>query len=188
MVELVVGTRLVAGERSSRGLVNVRLADGRNGLATRSALEPIRKRRPTPERLARTGLGFLGIPYLWGGTTPNGFDCSGLIQRVFRLNGLLLPRDSDQQALFGAERPNPAPSELVPGQLLFFGKSRDSITHVGLVLPDRTFLHSYGQVTVNAIDPSHPRYSQRLAAIWQLTRDPIHKGTRSRRSISAPGQ
>lgn len=188
IAELVVGTPLVAGEPAGRGLLNVRLADGRTGLAPRSALEPLRKRRPTPERLARTGLGFLGIPYLWGGTTPNGFDCSGLIQRVFRLNGLLLPRDSDQQALFGAERPNPAPSELVPGQLLFFGRARDSITHVGLVLPDRTFLHSYGQVTVNAIDPSHPRYSQRLAAIWQLTRDPMKKGTRSRRSISAPGQ
>lgn len=188
MVELVAGSRLVVGERSSRGLVNVRLADGRAGLAPRSALEPLRKRRPTPERLAKTGLGFLGIPYLWGGTTPNGFDCSGLIQRVFRLNGVLLPRDSDQQALFGVERPNPTPSELVPGELLFFGKSRDSITHVGLVLPDRTFLHSYGQVTVNAIDPSHPRYSQRLASIWQLTRDPLKRGTRSRRSISAPGQ
>jgi cell wall-associated NlpC family hydrolase len=188
LLELVVGTPLVVGERSTRGLVAVELSDGRAGFVPRSSLEPLRKRRPTPERLARTGLGFLGIPYLWGGTTPNGFDCSGLIQRVFRLNGVLLPRDSDQQALFGAERPNPAPSELVPGHLLFFGKARDSITHVGLVLPDRTFLHSYGQVTVNAVDPSHPRYSERLAAIWQLTRDPLKKTTRPRRSISAPDQ
>ncbi len=180
--ELVVGTPLVAGEAAGRGLVSARLADGRAGYVPKSSLEPLRKRRPTPERLAKTGLAFLGIPYLWGGTTPNGFDCSGLIQRIFRLNGFLLPRDSDQQALFGTERPNPAPSELVPGQLLFFGKARDSITHVGLVLPDRTFLHSYGQVTVNAVDPSHPRYSRRLAEIWQLTRDPLKKATSSRRS------
>jgi len=186
--ELVVGTPVVAGEAAGRGLVSARFADDRAGFVPRSSLEPVRTRRPTPERLARTGLGFLGIPYLWGGTTPNGFDCSGLIQRVFRLNGLLLPRDSDQQALFGAERPNPAPSELVPGQLLFFGRGRDSITHVGLVLPDLTFLHSYGQVTVNSIDPSHPRYSQRLAAIWQLTRDPRRKSTSTRRPISASGQ
>ena len=180
--ELVVGTPLAVGEPAGRGLVEARLADGRAGYVPKSSLEPIRKRRPTPERLAKSGLGFLGIPYLWGGTTPNGFDCSGLIQRVFRLNGLLLPRDSDQQALFGAERPNPAPSELVPGHLLFFGKARDSITHVGLVLPDRTFLHSYGQVTVNTVDPAHPRYSRRLAEIWQLTRDPLRKPTSSRRS------
>ncbi len=186
--ELVVGTRVVVGEAAGRGLVRARLADDRIGFIPRSGLEPIRERRPTPERLAKTGLAFLGIPYLWGGTTPNGFDCSGLIQRIFRLNGLLLPRDSDQQALFGAERPNPAPSELVPGQLLFFGRGRDSITHVGLVLPDRTFLHSYGQVTVNSLDTSHPRYSQRLAAIWQLTRDPLKKSASTRRSISASGQ
>jgi len=169
LAELVVGTRLVVGEPSKRGLTGVTLAGGRSGLAPKSSLEPLRQRRPNPERLAKTGLAFLGIPYLWGGTTPNGFDCSGLIQRVFRLNGVLLPRDS-------------APSELVPGQLLFFGKARDSITHVGLVLPDRTFLHAYGQVTVNAIDPSHPRYSRRLAEIWQLTRDPLRKTTSTRRS------
>lgn len=186
--ELVVGTPLVAGESAGRGLVSARLADGRAGYVPRSSLEPLRARRPTPERLAKTGLAFLGIPYLWGGTTPNGFDCSGLIQRVFRLNGLALPRDSDQQALVGRERPNPTPSELVPGELLFFGRTRESITHVGLVLPDLTFLHSYGQVTVNALDPSHPRYSQRLAEIWQVTRDPRQKSTRGRRSISAPSQ
>jgi cell wall-associated NlpC family hydrolase len=188
LAELVVGTRLAAGEPAGRGLVSVRLADGRSGFAPKSSLEPMRKRRPSPERLAKTGLAFLGIPYLWGGTTPNGFDCSGLIQRIFRLNGVLLPRDSDQQALFGAERPNLAPSELVPGQLLFFGKTRDSITHVGLVLPDRTFLHSYGQVTVNAVDPSHARYSRRLAEIWQLTRDPLRKATSTRRSKPARSQ
>ena len=179
--ELVAGTRLMVGERSTRGLVAVRLADDRTGFVARSSLEPLRKRRPTPERLAETGRRFIGIPYLWGGTTPNGFDCSGLIQRVYRLNGVLLPRDSDQQARFGVEKVISGPENVTPGDLLFFGRSRDSITHVGLVLPDRTFLHSYGQVTVNAIDPSHPRYSERLASIWQLTRDPLRKRVSHRR-------
>jgi hypothetical protein len=188
LVELVAGTPLVVGEAAGRGWMAVTLADGRTGIVPKASLEKLRNRRPTPERLAETGLRFMGIPYLWGGTTPNGFDCSGLIQRVYRLNGLLLPRDSDQQALVGAEVPKAGPENVVPGHLLFFGKSRESITHVGLVLPDRTFLHSYGQVTVNAIDPSHPRYSRRLADIWQLTRDPGQKSRLNRRSNPASGQ
>ena len=91
LAELVVGTPLVAGVASRRGWLEVRLADGRRGFVPRASLEKLRTRRPNPARLAETGLRFLGIPYLWGGNTPNGFDCSGVVQRVFRLNGLLLP-------------------------------------------------------------------------------------------------
>ena len=181
LAELVAGTPVAAADGARRGWMTVRLADGRTGAVARTSLEKLRKRRPTPERLAETGRRFIGIPYLWGGTTPNGFDCSGLIQRVYRLNGLLLPRDSDQQARFGVEKVVSGPENVAPGDLLFFGRARDSITHVGLVLPDRTFLHSYGQVTVNAVDPSHPRYSERLASIWQLTRDPVRNRASNRR-------
>jgi cell wall-associated NlpC family hydrolase len=182
LAELVVGTPVVAGEASRRGWLEVRLADGRRGFAPRASLEKLRARRPNPARLAETGLRFLGIPYLWGGNTPNGFDCSGVVQRVFRLNGLLLPRDSDQQSRVGLERTISGPSDVAPGNLLFFGKSRNSITHVGLVLPDRSFLHSYGQVIVNSLDPSSPLYHPRLASIWQITRDPLRKPTPVRRS------
>jgi gamma-D-glutamyl-L-lysine dipeptidyl-peptidase len=188
LAELVAGTPLIVREGGKRGWMAVKLVDGRTGVVPRSSLETLRRRRPTPERLAETGLRFMGIPYLWGGSTPNGFDCSGLIQRIYRLNGLVLPRDSDQQARFGAEVAVDGPASLHPGHLVFFGRSRELITHVGLVLPDRTFLHSYGQVTVNAVDPAHPLYSPHLASIWQLTRDPLKKNTRTRRSISAPGQ
>jgi len=181
ITELVTGTPLVVGQPAGRGWMEARLADGTAGFVSRASVEKLRNRRPRPAALAETAQRFTGIAYLWGGTTPNGFDCSGLIQRVFRLNGLVLPRDSDQQAHAGAPREVAGPADLTPGNLVFFGKSHASITHVGLVLPDLTFIHCYGQVVVNSLDPSHPRYLERLASIWQRTTDPLAKPARSRR-------
>lgn len=178
VAQLVAGTPVAAHLPAARGWVAVELPDGRSGFVRSASIEKLTRRRATPERLAKTGLRFLGVPYLWGGNTPNGFDCSGLVQRIFRLNGVLLPRDSDMQARFGKERVVERPSDLEPGDLLFFGRSREAITHTGLVLPDRTFLHAYGQVIVNSLDPSNERYSDRLASIWRLTRSPL----RTRRS------
>jgi cell wall-associated NlpC family hydrolase len=172
LAQLVVGTPVVAGATAGRGWMPVELADGRSGFIRKAHLEATPRGRATPARLAKTGLRFVGIPYLWGGNTPNGFDCSGLVQRIFRLNGILLPRDSDMQARFGKERRVGDPSELEPGDLVFFGRSDDAITHVALVLPDQTLLHSYGQVVVNSLDTSSDRYSARLASIWRLTRSP----------------
>ena len=178
VAQLVVGTPVSVTHPAARGWLAVDLPDGRAGFVRKSELEKVARRRPTPDRLAQTGLRFVGTPYLWGGNTPNGFDCSGLVQRVFGLYGVVLPRDSDMQARIGRERPTDGPSGVEPGDLVFFGRARESITHVGLVLPDRTFLHAYGQVVVNSLDPSHPLYSERLASIWRLTRSPL-RGRRS---------
>jgi cell wall-associated NlpC family hydrolase len=129
--------------------------------------------RLTREGLVRTGIRFLGVPYLWGGNTPLGFDCSGLVQRIFRLHGRLLPRDSDQQARIGVLREGTGPAVFEPGDLLFFGRSADRVTHVGMVLPDRTFLHAYGQVIVSSLDASHPAFHPGVASIFLQARDPL---------------
>jgi cell wall-associated NlpC family hydrolase len=123
--------------------------------------------------LTATGVRFLGIPYLWGGSTPKGFDCSGLVQRIYRLHGVILPRDSDQQSRIGGEKHVASLDDLAPGDLLFFGRAAQRITHVGMALPDRLFLHAYGQVRVNSLDPAHPLFEPNLARDWRLTRDPL---------------
>jgi hypothetical protein len=170
---LVVGTRVVATPAERRGWLQVELADGRNGFTRRAQLEkrPRPGRVPSRERLVATGLRFLGVPYLWGGNTPLGFDCSGFIQRIFRLNGLVLPRDSDQQALFGKDKTGLNIDALAPGDLVFFSRNPVRITHVGMVIPDRQFLHAFGQVRVNSLDPSHPLYLESLARDWRGARD-----------------
>lgn len=93
------------------------------------------RRTPTADDLIATALPFLGTPYLWGGTSGLGIDCSGLVQQVYRLNGVGLDRDADQQALEGRPVDTPA-----PGDLLFFGAPR--VTHVALSLGGDEFIHA----------------------------------------------
>ena len=106
--------------------------------------------RPTDERGLRTSLvdtarGYLGVPYLFGGTTARGFDCSGLTGAVYRLNGLRLPRSSEAQFEAGNAVDL---DEARPGDLLFFATGGGRrITHVGLYLGHGTFIHA----------PSHGR-------------------------------
>jgi hypothetical protein len=175
VIDLVVGTPLVVSSGPRRGWRSVELADARTGYLPPAAIErrPARARSASPERLAATGLRLLGTPYVWGGTTPNGFDCSGLIQRIFGLNGLRLPRDSDMQARFGKEKAGLNPGALAAGDLVFFGRTLQHITHVAMVLPDGLILHAYGQVIVNSLDPAHALFSPDLARIWRSTRDPL---------------
>ncbi len=100
-------------------------------------------------RLPATGIGigvsaarwFASTSYQWGGITPWGADCSGMIQTMFAMHGLLLPRDARQQAELGAALALDA-AAWEPGDLLFFSDRADGrITHVALVAPERTLMH-----------------------------------------------
>jgi cell wall-associated NlpC family hydrolase len=93
------------------------------------------RRYPTPEDIVATAESYLGVPYLWGGTSAHGIDCSGLTQQVYRLNGVGLDRDADQQALGG--RPV---DRARPGDLFFFGADR--VTHTAIATGETTFIHA----------------------------------------------
>ena len=100
-----------------------------------AALVDLPHRYPTPEDLLATAQAFLGVPYLWGGTTQKGMDCSGFVQQVYRLNGVGLPRDADQQSMLGR-----LVEEARLGDLFFFGA--DSVTHVAFATSATEFLHA----------------------------------------------
>jgi hypothetical protein len=116
------------------------------------------QRYPTTDDLIATAESFLGAPYLWGGTSVRGIDCSGLTQQVYRLNGVGLDRDADQQALGG--RPV---DRARPGDLFFFGAER--VTHTAIATGELTFIHApesgktvqHGELT----DPSRLRAIRR---------------------------
>jgi len=92
------------------------------------------------EEIVRTARSFIGVPYLWGGDSPEtGFDCSGLVAATYHLNGLNLPRSSREQFLVGEPVRR---EELAPGDLVFFANSGEEITHVGIYAGDDRFIHA----------------------------------------------
>ena len=150
----------------------VELPDGRRGFIETSNVEDYQKwrqtRRLTADNIEKTAKMFIGVPYLWGGTSAKGMDCSGFTKTVFRLNGLELNRDADQQALMGEPvDPGRDFENLRKGDLLFFGRKAtaertERITHVGIYLGKQEFIHSPGGagVKLNSFDPSAPNYSE----------------------------
>ena len=97
-----------------------------------------------------TALGFLNAPYLWGGRTPAGIDCSGLVQAAFKVQGIPLPRDAAIQATKG-NNVNFF-SEAVPGDVLFFSGENQEISHAGILIDKETVIHASGRVRTDRID------------------------------------
>jgi hypothetical protein len=102
------------------------------------------------EYLKQMALLYLNAPYLWGGKTPFGIDCSGFTQQVFRICGYKLSRDASQQASHGKEVATL--SEALPGDLAFFKNEKESITHVGIVWEDSMIIHASGKVRIDQFD------------------------------------
>jgi hypothetical protein len=147
--------------------LHVRLPDDRLGWVQSADLRPAEREGGAgwgvrPEAILATALRFLGLPYLWGGTTPFGLDCSGLVQLVHRIHGYMLPRDADLQ--YADRRLLAVPrTRLRAGDLVFFGPSGTGITHVGLALGKRAFVNATTRGTpVVRIDRLDDPYWKRL--------------------------
>lgn len=120
------------------------------------------------ENIEAVAKNFGGFPYLWGGTSSKGMDCSGFTKMVYLLNGLVIPRDASQQINAGKTVDATLKFEgLEKGDLLFFGTKATSdkkqrVTHVGIWLGNDTmeFIHSAGNVHLSSMDATQPNYDE----------------------------
>ncbi len=110
----------------------------------------VRITSPSPEKIAEYAFMYLNAPYLWGGRTPFGIDCSGFTQIVFKLCGLKIPRDASQQVTLGD--PLNFVEEAQTGDLAFFDNAEGRITHVGIVLDNNKIIHASGKVRIDQLD------------------------------------
>jgi hypothetical protein len=100
--------------------------------------------------LINTSFMYLNSPYLWGGKTPFGIDCSGFTQMVYKLNGYHLLRDASQQSTQGEALSFIEESE--PGDLAFFDNEEGKIIHVGIIMDDNYIIHASGKVRIDRLD------------------------------------
>jgi cell wall-associated NlpC family hydrolase len=146
----------------------VQLADDRTGFLPKTAAQDFASwkgsRSATAENIEKTARTFLGRPYLWGGNSPKGMDCSGFAGLVYYLNGITLKRNASEQAAQGelVSTDNDL-AALRKGDLLFFGPGRRSekqrwVTHVAIYLGDKTYIQSSERVRVSSLDPDAPNY------------------------------
>lgn len=108
------------------------------------------------ETLVQRAVEFVNSPYLWGGRSPYGIDCSGLIQVLFKMSGISIPRDANQQVAHGSIVSFINMAQ--PGDLAFFDNEEGLITHVGMIMPNASIIHSSGYVRIDSID-QHGIYS-----------------------------
>lgn len=148
--------------------VAVALPDGRFGFIPSAAVEPLdlwAQTRYNPQAILSVAYALMGVPYLWGGTTTKGVDCSGLVKTAFFASALILPRNASDQARCGIAIDPSAPRLLEPADLLFFPSEdkpeSDRITHVAIYDGNKMYVHASGRVRVNSFDPLNRRYLNR---------------------------
>lgn len=152
----------------TKGFVKVMMPSGREGYVQACEVEDFAQwaqtRTVDAEHLFDVAWKFLGVPYMWGGTSIKNVDCSGFARSSYFMLGVLLPRNASQQVKVGGEV-TPDMEHLQPGDLVFFGKEATAekplkIRHVGIYIGDGRYIHSSQVVRISSLDPSSPDYAE----------------------------
>jgi gamma-D-glutamyl-L-lysine dipeptidyl-peptidase len=165
--DLTAGNILVKIEEKASHF-GVLLPDGRKGYVSKGEVllfeDWLASRELSDDNLIRTAKNMMGVPYLWGGTSPKGVDCSGFTKTIYFLNGMIIPRDASQQVNEGDEVDvSKNWDNLEVGDLLFFGVPAgngkpERVIHVGMWIGNNSFIHSRGRVRISSFDPEDENY------------------------------
>lgn len=141
--------------------IDIALPDGRRGrlpLNKLTKLTDFKKNKVNPQAIIDMARELMGVSYLWGGTTTQGIDCSGLVKICYLNQGVILRRDASEQALTGQTLDNDF-KNYRQGDLVFFkSESTGRIVHVGIYDKNGLYVHSSGRVRVNSLDPTSVLY------------------------------
>jgi cell wall-associated NlpC family hydrolase len=169
ITDLVAGNILTLKDTEG-SYYKVEYPDGRIAFVSRAEAKPFDEWKTsieaTRQGLVETAKTMLGAPYLWGGTSTKGMDCSGFTKTIYFLNGWIIPRDASQQVHAGKTVDTSNGFEnLVPGDLLFFGRpatatTERSVVHVGMWIGNNEFIHSSGKVRISSVDPTAENYDE----------------------------
>ena len=191
MVSDVVWGNILLDKGTQGAWQKVAISDGREGYVLKADVTDFKKwldsRNPTAENIIATAKQFIGVPYMWGGTSIKAVDCSGFCKSTYFLNGIVLARDASQQCLTGdvvdiskyvdgGEYTREALANLKKGDLIFFGtkataEKKERITHVGIYIEDGIFIHSATKVRINSLIPGDANYydgSKRLVRAQRI--------------------
>ncbi len=166
----LVGGAILEQTGSKKSFYQVTYPDGRVAYVSKKECMPLNNwketRSLTGENITKTAFSLLGIPYLWGGTSIKGMDCSGFTKTVYYLNGVILRRDASQQVHGGLliDTSNGF-DHVLPGDLLFFGEKAsgdkpERIIHVGISLGKTEFIHASGMIRLGSFDKGSPLYDE----------------------------
>ncbi|HKK45957.1 MAG TPA: NlpC/P60 family protein [Balneolaceae bacterium] len=167
--DLVAGN-VLALDNTLDNYYKVRYPDGRTGYVPRSEAMPFDQWKKSVElsrsNLVKTAKTMVGSPYLWGGTSTKGLDCSGFTKTIFFMNGWIIPRDASQQVSAGKPiDTSDGFDNLKPGDLLFFGhpatdSTSERVVHVGMWIGNNEYIHSSGNVHISSVDPKADNFDK----------------------------